>query len=180
MSTAHNGNDYERLKEELRRLKRRTAPWYFESALHQRLHGGAARRRRRLRPITTGPVLLVAIMTLLILGLATYVVMVRTNLIVPGVPPGAAVTPDSSGRADSIRAVPEKPPARAGAALRSAPPSSAARDTVRGRRNEATVDTSSRRDTVPRGLPRDTVAKTRDTSLVRTDTSALPPGAPDR
>jgi len=53
MSTAHNGNDYERLKQELRRLKRRGAPWYFESALHQRLHGGG-RRRPRLHPGARG------------------------------------------------------------------------------------------------------------------------------
>jgi hypothetical protein len=82
MSTSHNGNDYERLKEELRRLKRRGAPWYFESALHQRLHGGR-RRRPRLRPISVFPVLIVAFLTLCILGIAVYMVLVHTNLLLP-------------------------------------------------------------------------------------------------
>lgn len=83
MSKAHDGNDYERLKVELRRLKRRGAPWYFESALHQRLHGGG-RRRARLRPISIVPVLVVAFCTLCILALAVYVVLVHTNLLFPG------------------------------------------------------------------------------------------------
>jgi hypothetical protein len=83
MSKAHDGNDYERLKEELRRLKRRGAPWYFESALHQRLHGGG-RRRARLRPISIVPVLVLAFSTLCILALAVYVVLVHTNLLFPG------------------------------------------------------------------------------------------------
>jgi len=74
-------NDFERLKEQLRHMKRKNAPWYFESALHQRLHGGK-RRRRRLRPIGIGPVLVVAVIVLLLLALAVYVVMVHTNIAV--------------------------------------------------------------------------------------------------
>ena len=74
-------NDFERLKDELRQMKRKSAPWYFESALHQRLHGGK-RRRRRLRPIGIGPVLVVAVIVLLLLALAVYVVMVHTNIAV--------------------------------------------------------------------------------------------------
>ena len=86
MSKSFEGNDDERLKEELRRLKRRRAPWYFESALHQRLHGGR-RRRPRLRPISILPVLVVAFCTLCILALALYVVLVHTNLLLPGTRP---------------------------------------------------------------------------------------------
>jgi hypothetical protein len=90
MSKAHDENDYERLKEELRRLKRRGAPWYFESALHQRLHGGR-RRRPRLRPISVFPALVVVFCTLCILALALYVLLVHTNLFFPGShPPGPA------------------------------------------------------------------------------------------
>ena len=73
------GNDYERLKEQLHRMKRRSAPWYFESALHQRLHGGK-RRAGRLRPIGIWPVLALAAIVLLLLALAVYVVMVHTNI----------------------------------------------------------------------------------------------------
>ena len=94
MSKAHNGTDYERLKEELRRLKRRGAPWYFESALHQRLHGGR-RRRPRLRPISIFPVLVVAFCTLCILALALYVLLVHTNLFFPGSHPGRPAPPDT-------------------------------------------------------------------------------------
>jgi hypothetical protein len=97
MSKAHNGNEYERLKEELRRLKRRGAPWYFESALHQRLHGGR-RRRRRLRPISIFPVLIVVFVTLCILGLAVYVVLVHTNLLPPGSHPSGSASPDTVSR----------------------------------------------------------------------------------
>jgi len=74
-------NDFERLKEQLRLMKRRRAPWYFESALHQRIHGGK-RGRRRLRPIGIGPVLLVAVIVLLLLALAAYIVMLHTNIAV--------------------------------------------------------------------------------------------------
>jgi len=81
MDTPHGGNDYERLKEQLRGLKRRRAPWYFESALHQRLHGGK-RRSGRLRPIGIGPVLVIAVIVLLLLALAVYFVMVHTNIAV--------------------------------------------------------------------------------------------------
>jgi hypothetical protein len=94
MSKAHNGNDYERLKEELRRLKRRGAPWYFESALHQRLHGGR-RRRPRLRPISVFPVLTVALLTLCISGLAVYVALMHTNLVFPGSHQGGSVPADT-------------------------------------------------------------------------------------
>ncbi|HEX7574646.1 MAG TPA: hypothetical protein VF514_16285 [Bacteroidota bacterium] len=99
MSKGHGGNDYERLKEELRGLKRRGAPWYFESALHQRLHGGR-KRRPRLRPISIFPVLVVVFCTLCILALAVYVVLVHTNLLFPLTHPAphgvdTTITPNS-------------------------------------------------------------------------------------
>ena len=103
MGKTSSGSEYERLKEELRRMKRQGAPWYFESELHQRLHGGT-RRRRRLRPISTGPVLFIAFITLDILGLALYVVLVRSNLFPQGAAPLApadtvsrTVNPDTVG-----------------------------------------------------------------------------------
>ena len=82
MDTPHGGRDFERLKDELHALKRRSAPWYFESALHQRIHGGK-RRRRRLQPIGIGPVLVLAVIVLLLLALAAYIVMLHTNIAVP-------------------------------------------------------------------------------------------------
>jgi hypothetical protein len=116
MNTKHGGSDYERLKAELRRLKRRGAPWYFESELHQRLHG-ARRRRPRLRPISTTPVLLLAFVTLCLLGLAVYVVLIRSNMIFPvaGEERNAAADTLSRARArESVLVSPGPAPARKG------------------------------------------------------------------
>ena len=118
MSKAHNGNDYERLKEELRRLKRRGAPWYFESALHQRLHGG--RRRRRLRPISVFPVLTVALLTLCISGVAVYVALMHTNLVLPGSHQGGPVPADTIAGVPPGESLPS-PPARGSAAGKGSP-----------------------------------------------------------
>ena len=109
MTTSQNGNDYERLKEELRRLKRRGAPWYFESALHQRLHG-MRKGRSRLRPISTTPVVVLAVVTLCILALVTYVFFVRTNLFSPP-GPGTPAGPGSPASPDTLRSVRETVPA---------------------------------------------------------------------
>ena|GEM_PF-5202355 len=88
-------------------MKRQGAPWYFESALHQRLHGGK-RRRRRLGPISIGPVLVVAVVTLAVLGFALYTVLVRSNLFPGGAPP-PVLAPDTlsvAGRPDSALTAP--------------------------------------------------------------------------
>ncbi|HTO94977.1 MAG TPA: hypothetical protein VMM80_11375 [Bacteroidota bacterium] len=82
MDTPRAGKDFERLKDELHALKRRSAPWYFEETLHQRIHGGK-RRRRRFRPIGIAPVLVLAVIVLVLLALAVYVVMLHTNIVVP-------------------------------------------------------------------------------------------------
>jgi len=106
MGKLSNGSEYERLKEELRRLKRQGAPWYFESALHQRLHGGD-RRRRRLRPISIGPVLVVAVVTLAVLGFALYAVLMHSNLFPEGAKPALpADTLSVAGRPDTMRTEP--------------------------------------------------------------------------
>ena len=166
MSTAHNGNDYERLKQELRRLKRRGAPWYFESALHQRLHGGG-RRRPRLRPISTTPVLVVAFVTLCLLGLAVYAVMVRTNLFVPGPHPAVTAPADTLSRrlpADSALI----PHSRSTPAVKGSPPA--------GLRPPGTgagrMDTSMKIPGGGHALPGDTASVRRDTAVSRRDPSS--------
>ncbi len=111
MGKSSNGSEYERLKEELHRMKRQGAPWYFESALHQRLHGGR-RRRRRLRPISIGPVLVVAVVTLAVLGFALYAVLVHSNLFPGGTSRSLpADTLSASVRPDSMRTEPPRPAA---------------------------------------------------------------------
>lgn len=114
MSTPDDKNDYQRLKAELRRLKRSEAPWYFESALHQRLHG-RRRGRARLRPIEPWPIIALTLITLCILGAAAYIVMVNTNLFPRGAMPAQTVPPalDSlrtGPRPDSVAAL--RTPAR--------------------------------------------------------------------
>jgi hypothetical protein len=79
MTTHKNPSEYERLKQELRRLKRTGAPWYFESELHQRLHGGQS-RRTRLRPLSPAPAFLVSLIALGSLSVAAYVLFVNTDL----------------------------------------------------------------------------------------------------
>jgi hypothetical protein len=164
MSTSHNGNDYERLKDELRRLKRRGAPWYFESALHQRLHGGKRSRPRR-RPISILPVLAVACVTLCILGLAVYAVFVHTNLFVPGT--HQAAPGDSVARtlpADTPR---EAPPVNPG------PPKTAPRVPGRvSRPDTLRPDTSAEPPVESRSVSRDTAVVPSDTSGRQIDTSS--------
>ena len=166
MSTAHNGNDYERLKQELRRLKRRGAPWYFESALHQRLHGGG-RRRPRLRPISTTPVLVVAFVTLCLLGLAVYAVMVRTNLFVPGPHPAVTAPADTLSRHLTVDSVLIPPPRSTPAVRGSLPAEVRPPGAGPGRR-----DTSMMIRGGGRVLPGDTGSVRRDTAVPGRDTSS--------
>lgn len=91
--------DHDRVKLELRRLKRSNAPWYFESALHQRLHGDRA-AGIRLKPyrMPVGVSLSLGVMALL--GIGAYFLMVNTDLFtrLPG--PGSG-NEGSSATADS-------------------------------------------------------------------------------
>ncbi len=166
MGKLSNGSEYERLKEELRRLKRQGAPWYFESALHQRLHGGD-RRRRRLRPISIGPVLVVAVVTLAVLGFALYAVLMHSNLFPEGAKPALpADTLSVAGRPDTMRTEPLRTAVHPGetsrAGVRTPRSAGAVPDTLSGHRNKVVSpgadsgvtppDTSvPRRDTVSHG-----------------------------
>ncbi len=169
MTTSHNGNGDERIKEELRRLKRRGAPWYFESALHQRLHGGR-KRRPHLRPIPFTPVLAVAVVTLCLLALASYAVLMHTNLFSgPGRP----------APADSV-AHPAEPPEPAAPAAAAGKGKAEPRPPVR-LRPSGTADTSSDR-TPDRKSVRDDSTGVRtahrpariDSALVRRDSAGAP------
>lgn len=166
MGTSHDGNDYGRLKEELRRLKRRGAPWYFESELHQRLHGHPA-RRLRLRPISFSPVLALAFLTLCILGIALYAVFMNTNIRFGGSPPpGSADTAARFRARDSVAAhpVPQSPAGKR-------PPPAAERTSPAVR---------SRAESVPERPPAirragaDTVIVKRDSSVIRRDSLSGP------
>jgi len=102
MSIPDDTNDFKRLKDELRQLKRSNAPWYFESSLHQRLHGNR-RRRTRLRPIEPWPIIALTFGTLCILAVAGYVVMVNTNLFPRGGSPVPALAPASDSLRPTVR-----------------------------------------------------------------------------
>jgi hypothetical protein len=175
MSTSHNGNDYERLKEELRRLKRRGAPWYFESALHQRLHGGRRSRPRR-RPISILPVLAVACVTLCILGLAVYAVFIHTNLFAPGTRQGAPA--DSVTHAQPTDTLRGAPPVNSGRIV--TPPRVPGRvsrpDTVRSDTSAAAAPSEVKPAGADTGVvPSDTSGRQVDTSSHGVDSTA-PPG----
>jgi len=181
MATSHNGNDYERLKEELRRMKRRGAPWYFESALHQRLHGGV-RRRPRLRPISIVPVLAVAVLTLCILGVAVYVVLLHTNLLLPGPPPGGpapgADTLFRRSTADSVLSVPAGSSAHPRVPVPpQAPASAPERALADTQKTPPAENPSAKRDSD--AVRRDSADSRRDSSSHGADTTA-PPGTGTR
>ena len=173
MGSSHNGNDYERLKEELRRLKRRGAPWYFESELHQRLHG-RPKRRPRLRPISFSPVLALAFLTLCILGIALYAVFMHTNIRFGVTPPAAPA--DTSARPsvpDTVTAhsAPAQPAGRRPlpAAERTAPPGRPHPESLTERPpriQHAASDTGN--------VKRDTSGVRRDTSSGAVDTTQIP------
>jgi hypothetical protein len=94
--------EYDRLKAELRRLKRAQAPWYFESSLHQRLHGG---RRQRVRhaPFRFGLAITISFFSMAVVALAVYMVFLNSTLFQPGVPRqnGGSALPDSASARQS-------------------------------------------------------------------------------
>lgn len=83
MDTRKDQGDDDRLKSELRRLKRAGAPWYFESELHQRLHGGRPRRSRR-RAFNSPSALALSLLVFGSVVIAAYVVVVHMNLLPQG------------------------------------------------------------------------------------------------
>lgn len=72
-------SEHERLKQELRRLKRSNAPWYFESALHQRLHGGRP-SRAGLSPYRIPAVVSLSLGVTVLLAVGSYFLLVNTDL----------------------------------------------------------------------------------------------------
>jgi hypothetical protein len=92
MKTSDGKNEFDRLKAELRRLKRTGAPWYFDSVLHQRLHGGR-RRHMRHAPFRIGPLITISVATLAAIALAVYVLLLNSTLFSPsgGPHPGSAL-----------------------------------------------------------------------------------------
>jgi hypothetical protein len=107
MEPPHEQGDYDRLKEELRRMRRPMAPWYLEGELHQRIHS----RRQRFRPLGVAPTLIL-ITTLLTFAIVIYVTILNPLLITgEGATQIATpvVNPDSSSRDDSSHAMPTRP-----------------------------------------------------------------------
>jgi hypothetical protein len=103
MDSSHEKNDYKRLKAELRRLKRPSAPWYLEGELHRRLHAP----RMRFRYVGVAPTLII-LTTLGTLAIAVYVMLVNPLILSrEGMAP----------RTDSTAVVPN-----ASAAVKSTPP----------------------------------------------------------
>jgi len=102
MNTRHDKGEFDRLRDELRRLKRKGAPWYFESELHRRLHGGhAGGARLRAFPLTTAYVL--TFVVLASLSVAGYLMMLQSGLFAPS--PGAEGEIVPAASADTLAQV---------------------------------------------------------------------------
>ena len=82
MNTHHDKGEFDRLKDELRRLKRAGAPWYFESELHRRLHG-TGHRHRRLRAFPGSTAFVITLVAVGCLAGAAYLMMVQAGLFKP-------------------------------------------------------------------------------------------------
>jgi hypothetical protein len=128
--TVHEQNRYQRLKEELRRLRRPAAPWYLESELHRRLHSP----HKRISYVGVAPILIIAT-TLVTLSIAVYVTLINPLLLPREVPatPSATVVPVQ--RADSqmaaVSPVRRVDSAAAKKLLISTPRTRASRDSLR-------------------------------------------------
>jgi hypothetical protein len=152
-------NEHERLKLELRRLKRSNAPWYFESALHQRLHGGPP-SRAGLGPYRIPVAVSLSLGVMALLAVGSYFLLVSTGLFSRNPVENQSVRQSAdtlrSGREErSAVSVPTRPPAVTGTSapagapaplrgtpVRFSPPDSAATEGVKG-----VVADSVRRDT---------------------------------
>jgi hypothetical protein len=82
MTTQHTKGEFDHLKEELKRLKRAGAPWYFESELHRRLHGGHA-HRQRLAAFPLNKAYVITFVALASLAAAGYMMMMHAGLFSP-------------------------------------------------------------------------------------------------
>ena len=89
MKTHNDRGEFDRLKDELRRLKRAGAPWYFESELHRRIHD-PARRHGRLAPFPTSTAFVITFVAIACLAGAAYLMMVQSGLFRPNLPAPAA------------------------------------------------------------------------------------------
>jgi len=90
MTTSHEDQRYQALKNELRRLRRPSAPWYREGELHRRLHHTS----RRAPFIGVAPILMIAA-TFVTISIAAYVLVINPVFLTqqPLSSPDATVAP---------------------------------------------------------------------------------------
>jgi len=180
-TSIHQDDEYDRLKTELRRLKRAGAPWYFESELHQRLHGGHARQHRhRLRPFGMAPAFAIAVVAFCSLAVAAYVMLINSDLFLsrePWVQPPApaSLSPPVDSTLTPMRAL-SSPGVSPAAPL---PRNTSTRDVVTGG-DEAEIDTSVQRSAIGRDSvltvkKPDSIAVRSAASPARADSHAVPP-----
>jgi hypothetical protein len=161
MRTHHDRGEFDRLKDELRRLKRTGAPWYFESELHRRLHA-TGRRRARLSAFPGSTAFAITLVAIGCLAAAGYLMMVQAGLFSPRVQETAP--PAHSAVADSVAS---PPPAATVARPRETP----APARTRTERPVRLVTASS--DSV-QSVKTDTARTKRDTTAVGHDTLNAP------
>jgi hypothetical protein len=117
MTTSHDDQRYRALKDELRRLRRPSAPWYLEGEIHRRLHHPG----RRTPFIGVAPILMIAA-TFVTISIAAYLLVINPVFVGQDHPasPGAAQVRAPQADTTSHAALP--PPDSAGVAAGRRPP----------------------------------------------------------
>lgn len=82
MDAHHDKGEFDHLKEELRRLKRAGAPWYFESELHRRLHDTHG-HRPRLSAFPLPKAYVLTFVALASLAAAGYMMLMHAGFFAP-------------------------------------------------------------------------------------------------
>jgi hypothetical protein len=174
--------EHEKVKLELRRLKRSNAPWYFESALHQRLHGDRT-AGVRLTPYRMPVAVSLSLGVMALLGIGTYLLMVNTSLFTR-LPAGGNGSGSISPTADSAVVVSGSKTATTTPAVRETgsplPPGVTSRSTLTAVRDSAGRQVAPVIPSTPGGYPAEGKT-TRDTlETARRDSQAVPASVPDR
>ncbi len=147
MTTHHTKGEFDHLKEELKRLKRAGAPWYFESELHRRLHGGHA-HRQRLAAFPLNKAYVITFVALASLAAAGYMMMMHAGLFSPR--PGIEAGNVAAAPSDTLRA-PSPGPAVARSAETSGRTSGDAKTPALQRGEVSGVSADAPRLTIPAG-----------------------------
>lgn len=170
-------DEHERLKLELRRLKRSNAPWYFESALHQRLHGEGS---SRLPPYRMPVAISISLGVMALLAVGSYFLLAHTDLFsrLPAGPDGGKNHPAGM---DSVLTRPREAAPETGlrpsAGLPGRGPAASGRDSL-ARRSSTSIPSSAESPRIEGRARRDTAKAEETASPSRRDSIRRENSAP--